>query len=178
MFKDNFKVNRITFLAFVILLVSTFFEGNIMAQEKTCEDSELIYKNCTSQNLVFEQALAKSKKQKKKLLIKYGFEECPWCKNLFNLFTKGDLKSFVETEFVLVNINIKTPTGKDIFKKYKGTLKEEATKVGYPFLVVLNSQNFKQIHLDTGELEDNSKDKAHDIGKVKAALKEALQKIL
>jgi hypothetical protein len=147
------------------------------APEAVCEDKDLIYKNCISQNIIIEQTIAQAQQQNKPVLITYGFEECPWCKNLHRLFYKGELMSFVEKEFVPVNINIKTSTGKEVFEKYKGEFKDSPNKVGFPFLVVLNAKSKKQTHIDTGNLEDNSKGKGHNIEKVKAALQTAHSKV-
>lgn len=140
-----------------------------------CEDSHLVYKTCTHQKTIFTQGLEKAKKSNRLLLLIYGFEECPWCHNLHQLFSKGDLKSFANQNFVVVDINIKEPSGKEVFLSNRSDYKKTPAETGFPFLVIINPKTGGQTYLETTDLEDNTNGKDHDISKLKSALLEKVK---
>ncbi|MCB0357877.1 MAG: hypothetical protein KDD40_12760, partial [Bdellovibrionales bacterium] len=111
------------------------------------------------------------------LLVKFGFEKCPWCLNLHKVFNTN-LKTFIDKNFVKAEINISEESGKKVFENIKGSYKESYKKTGWPFLIVVNPQANTSTYQDTAELEDNAKgQKGHDIAKVKMALENMAKKL-
>ncbi len=166
----------------IINLLICFFlfylgAGISSAKEAACDDSKLTYKTCTSQETIFSKSFKEAKHNKKLLLVQYGFEGCPWCQVMHKGFMHGKMKGFIDKNFVFTSINISEKTGKSVFNKNRGEYKESPKKTGYPFLVVINPATNKSVHRDTGDLEDNSNGKGHDLAKLTKALKEAIKKV-
>ena len=146
-------------------------------QGAVCEDKKLVYKTCTEQDVIFAQAEEQAKKAGKPLLVKFGFENCPWCLALHKSFKEGGLKDFVSEQFVVAEINIIPDSGKKVFEKIKGSYAKKSNETGFPFLIVYDPQKKKSVHQDTGDLEDNSNGKGHNLQKVKLALSNAVKKL-
>jgi thioredoxin-related protein len=171
-------------IQFVFVLLGIFFFQSINletlraeevnSQKQSCEDSQAIYKKCSDQNKIFSDGYLLAKKNKKLHLIKYGFENCPWCQSLHKLLEVGELKEFKNSHFISSNIDITTSSGKEVFSRNKGDYTKKPNETGFPFLVIINAENNKQVYLDPSDLEDNTNGKGHDIKKLKSALEDKI----
>lgn len=167
----------------LIILFSLFFGIAVFAKDN-CDDKQSIYKICSKQNDLFENAKKDALKSNKNMLVVFGFENCPWCKALHSkLKSKEFIKNFAkEIQYIDIalydNKNDKVDEGHKILK---GLLKKSQNKVeveGSPFLVFFNPKTEKVFLQNSGELEENTKSsKGHSSKKLKSAMNNALSKI-
>lgn len=113
------------------------------------------------------EALAKAKRDHKRVLLKFGANWCVWCHRLHELFKfdKAIAKKLLY-EYEVVLIDVDTVDGKqhnaEISKRYG-----DAAKLGLPALVVLDADGKRLVTQETGSLE---KGDHHDPAKVLAFL--------
>ena len=102
-------------------------------------------------------ALAKAKKENKRVLVQWGGNWCPWCIRLHELF-KADKKIARELlyEYEVVLIDAGQPAGKnvDLARSYGA----EVDKHGFPFLTVLDGSGKPIANQETEALEAKGPD--------------------
>lgn len=97
-------------------------------------------------------ALAKAKKENRRVLIQWGGNWCPWCIRLHEFYrTNADVKKTLMYEYDLVHIDAGKPAGKNVelAKSYGADLQ----KNGYPFLTILDADGKPIANQETGSLE-------------------------
>lgn len=123
-------------------------------------------------------ALAKAKKENRRVLIQWGGNWCGWCIKLNDLMTSdASLKKELSYEYDVVHIDAGQPAGKnmDLAKSYNAT----PDKDGFPFLTVLDADGKVIANQETGPLEKKDakgevvmgEGMGHDVKKVLAFLK-------
>jgi thioredoxin-related protein len=133
-------------------------EAEEAAKRKTREP---IYDEKADAKAQIAAAVAKAKRENKRVLIVYGGNWCSWCYKLHGLFAENeDVRGELESgyEVVLVDIN----SNQDVPKRYG------ARPPGFPYLTVLDAAGKAVRHQSTGELEKGPK---HDPEKVLAFLR-------
>jgi thiol:disulfide interchange protein len=110
-------------------------------------------------------ALAKAKKNNRRVLIQWGANWCHWCIKLHDVFKSDkDIAKELQYEYDVVFVDIgKTDKNLELVSKYGATLKE-----GVPYLTVLDADGKPVANQETGSLE---KGDVHDPEKVLAFLK-------
>ena len=110
-----------------------------------------------------QDAIAKARKDKKRILIDVGGEWCPWCHKLEEFFEANkDAAQLRDKNFVLVKVNYSSEN------KNEAVLSKYPKIPGYPHLFVLDSDGKLLKSQGTGELETGDH---HDHDKVMAFLK-------
>ncbi len=139
-----------------------------------CKESSQIYITCTDQVLLYEKKLQESVASNSILLVQFGFETCPWCHSLHDILKAA---TTLPKAMQIVDINIRSDSGKKVFDMIKGDYKFTAEKTGYPHLVFVNPKSKKMFHQSTGNLEDNSHGEGHDKAKVMAAIQKGFSTV-
>lgn len=98
--------------------------------------------------------IKRAKAEKKNIIIQAGGNWCIWCLR-FNHFvhTTPELKNIIDNNYLYYHLNY-SPENKNekAFAKYG----DEGKKLGYPFIIVLNSDG-KTIHIqESGVLEEGN----------------------
>ena len=122
-------------------------------------------------------AVAKAKKENRRVLVQWGGNWCGWCIRLNELMTSdAALKRELLYEYDVVHVDTGQPSGKnvDLAEKYGADVK----KHGFPFLTVLDADGKAIANQETASLEvKNDKGESagvkegHDAKKVVAFLK-------
>lgn len=111
-------------------------------------------------------AIAKAKKDNKRVLIQWGANWCGWCVKLDGTMKKDKkLSREMLYEYILVKVDVgRFDKHTDLFGGYGAKLKES----GIPYLTVLDGDGKVLANQETGALE---KGDAHDVEKVMGFLK-------
>jgi thiol:disulfide interchange protein len=120
-----------------------------------------IYDESADAALQIEQALAKAKKENRRVLIQWGGNWCGWCHLLHDMFKKnGNVRQELMYEYDVVLVDIgRQDKNQELLKKYEVDLKSH----GVPFLTVLDSAGAVVTNQETSSLESKEKDaKEHD----------------
>jgi thiol-disulfide isomerase/thioredoxin len=147
--------------------------------EPACVDAGKIYHLCRDQNEVLAEALAAAKRDHKQLVVGVGADWCPWCRSLHTLlagqeFTGATGGNFQVAEIGLFQERTKLPSGVAALEQLKKMAGIKAKTKGIPQLFVVDPVVNRARWLDTGKLEQNTKDsKGHDPQKVFAAISKA-----
>lgn len=175
---------RLNTALFSLLLM---FVTSVAAAEtpaESCDDSQLIYKICTDQKVIYAQKLQEASEQNKLMLVTFGADWCPWCKSLKRIFDQA--KGELSTKYVVFEIAVYYPTSGDTFESgiqlteeimKLNNLDPKETFKGIPALAVINPQTGKAAFISTGNLEDNSNGYGHDVQKVMAAISAATSEV-
>ena len=134
-------------------------------------DGKPVYDEKADAKADIAAALAKAKKENRRVLIQWGGNWCPWCIKLNNAM-KGD-KTLAHTlmyEYDVVHVDIgQFDKNMDLAEKYGAELK----KSGVPYLTVLDFSGKPVANTETGGLELSKEDAAkpgakfaHDTAKV------------
>jgi uncharacterized protein YyaL (SSP411 family) len=112
-------------------------------------------------------ALAKAKKENRRVLIQWGGNWCPWCVKLHELFkVEPQVARTLLYEYDVVYVDAGKPEGKnmDLASTYGADLK----KNGFPYLTILDANGKPLANQATGELEVDGSSVAagHDPKKV------------
>lgn len=121
-----------------------------------------IYNELADARPEIDAALERARAANKRVLLECGGNWCIWCYRLHDLFHKDAEVAPVLSEnyeLVLVDVN-RNP---EVMKEYD----PETKRLGYPWLVVLDSAGQVLVRQETPEFERNSD---HDPEKVKAFL--------
>ncbi|MAW76833.1 MAG: hypothetical protein CMJ95_05500 [Planctomycetes bacterium] len=111
------------------------------------------------------QAVARAKKNNKRVLVVYGGNWCGWCVKLDEFFKKDrTVARTVRYEYEVVKVDIgRFDKNIDIVNKYGAKMKKE----GVPYLTVLDGEGQVVANQNTGDLEEGDH---HDSAKVEAFL--------
>jgi len=110
-------------------------------------------------------ALAKAKKENKRVLLQFGANWCGWCHLLHELCNSDTaIREKLKADYVVVLVDVNAKHNADTDQKYG-----HPTRFGLPALVVLDADGKQLTTKDSGELEEG---KHHDPAKVLAFLKE------
>ncbi|HIO66681.1 MAG TPA: thioredoxin family protein [Planctomycetes bacterium] len=134
----------------------------IEAQEE--KEAKPVYDEAADASLDIANALARAKKDNKRVIVVYGGNWCGWCIKLDRVFKKGAVGRTVRYEYEVVKVDIgHFDKNLEIVEKYGADLK----KNGVPFLTVLSGDGKVIANQNTGDLEEGP---AHDSEKVNAFL--------
>lgn len=155
------------------------------AVAKDCKDADKIYKICSDQNLAYKATMDRAKSSSKLVLLSFGADWCPWCVSLHKIANGTEFKKEFDSRLVLHEVGVFRYDSKDKIesggKILKDVVEANGKKMevvdGYPFLVMVRPSDGKGVFISTGALEDNSKGKGHDMGKLKTALHKAIAEL-
>ena len=120
-----------------------------------------IYDESADAAAQIDAALAKAKKENRRVLIQWGGNWCGWCHLLHDCFkTNGEVrrKMLYEYDLVLVDVG-QADKNLDLAKKYKADFANQ----GLPFLTVLDASGDVIANQETEALEEKDTDKqAHN----------------
>jgi thiol-disulfide isomerase/thioredoxin len=143
-------------------------------QDKPAEKAKVaVYDEQADAAKQIDAALARAKKENRRVLVQWGANWCGWCVKLHALCGKDTAISrelMYEYDVVLVDIG-RFDKHMELAQKFGANLKEH----GVPFLTVLASDGQVLANQDTGSLEAGD---AHDPQKVLGFLKEHQAKYL
>ena len=162
-----------------LILAAVFPAGYpAAAAPPPCNDSAKVYKTCSSQQKIYDDALSAAAKERKLLLVEFGFETCPWCLSMSRIFGTPE-NSLKTAPFHIIQIEAvdRKLDGRKVLETLQK--KDPATKTeGFPFLGLVNPRSGKAILLNTAKMEKNTaSSKNHDPEKIFSALNEAAAKI-
>jgi len=167
----------------LIALGIGFVGLEVMAKE--CKDSDKIYKICSDQSLPYKAAMDRAKGSGKLVLLSFGADWCPWCISLHKIANGAEFKKEFDLHLVFHEVGVfwydskdKVESGGKILQNVvEGNGKKMDVVDGYPYLVMVRPRDGKGVFISTGALEDNSKGKGHDMGKLKTALNKAIAEL-
>lgn len=97
-------------------------------------------------------ALAKAKKENRRVLVQWGGNWCPWCIRLHEFYrSDSEVKKILMYEYDMVFIDAGKPAGKNVelARSYGADLQKE----GYPFLTILDADGKPVANQETASLE-------------------------
>jgi thiol:disulfide interchange protein len=110
-------------------------------------------------------ALAKAKKENKRVLLQFGANWCVWCHKLHRLFEADKtISEKLKSDYVVVLVDVNKGHNQEVDAKYG-----KPTRFGLPVIVILDSDGKQLTTKDTAELEEGDH---HSPEKVTAFLKE------
>ena len=120
-----------------------------------------IYDTNADARVQLTEAIARAKRQDKRVLLMFGGDWCGWCHKLHELFAaNAEIRKLLSYEYELVMIADKAPHAQELMA--------ECTKgqnhPGYPFLAVMDASGKLLVGQETGSLEEGDH---HDPKKVK-----------
>jgi len=146
------------------LLLSLFLLGPA-AQDPQPKKVEAIFDESADGSAQITAALARARKENRRVLVEWGANWCVWCRTLHNLCRndEGIRKELLyEYEVVLLDVG-RLDKHADLLKRYGVDL----TRTGIPFLTLLDSAGMVLANQETGSLElEDKAAKAHDPKKV------------
>ncbi|MCE9593767.1 MAG: thioredoxin family protein [Planctomycetes bacterium] len=116
-------------------------------------------------------AVAKAKKENRRVLIQWGGNWCIWCKRLDKtLHANADLAKKIQYEYDVVHVDIgHSDKNMELAASYQADFKS----AGVPFLTVLDGEGKLIVNQETGALESKEEGKhEHDVAKVLAFLEQ------
>ncbi len=164
--------------AHIFSLILFTLSSQAFAQENPdqCYDEDRIFKHCQiDQSRLFDDAMARAKKQNKKLILVVGYDKCPWSRAIMNMFQYSSASDAFNT---LYNFRTIAYTGGlNDFLTYltKRTEFKNAEEFGFPYLIMVDPKTGKTATSKTGNLENNYEIdgvswSGHSLEKVTAAL--------
>lgn len=136
---------------------------------KQPEQPKQIYDEKADAKEQIAQALAKAKKENRRVLIQWGANWCGWCQMMHKLYeTNGEVRKELLYEYDVVLIDIgKWDKNMDLATGYGADLKGK----GVPYLTILDADGKALANEETSPLEAEVKDGiGHDPAKVMAVL--------
>lgn len=130
-----------------------------------------IYDESADAKEQIEQALAKAKKENRRVLIQWGANWCPWCHLLHEtMSTNPEIKKELLYEYDVVLVDIgQWDKNLDLAASYGADIKAS----GVPYLTILDADAKPIANQETGSLEKTVDDKpGHDPAKVMSFLTE------
>jgi len=148
-------------------------EGAPAAKPKAQQGSDRARKNIYDEHAdakkQIAEALARAKKENRRVLIQWGANWCGWCHKLHELCASdADIKRELLYEYDVVLVDIGEGTQRintDLIEKYGVDMGK-----GVPYLTVLDADGKLVVNQDTGSLEEGGDH--HDPAKVLAFLKQ------
>ena len=112
-----------------------------------------------------KNAIAQALKTDKHVLVKIGYNQCPWCIKLHHLFKEDvEIDSLLKADYVLVKVNY----SKENYNQEIMTQLEFPQRFGFPVLVVLDATGKRLQTQNTLYLE---KEKSYDRKRIISFLK-------
>ncbi len=106
-----------------------------------------------------------ARRENQRLLVMFGGDWCGWCHKLHDLFRSNpQIAKALRDDYKLVMVDTKAPHAEELLTECRGDL----SRVGYPFLAVLDADGNLLTRQPTGPLEEGDH---HDPEKVRAFLK-------
>jgi thiol:disulfide interchange protein len=138
--------------------------GDQPAKAEPAKKAEKIYDESADAQQLIDGALAKAKKNNRRVLIQWGANWCGWCRMLHETFaTDKEIKKELLYEYDVVLIDVgHFDKNMELASKLGADLK----KHGLPYLTVLGADGKVVANQDTGELELKGEVKGHDKDKV------------
>src|SRR5437899_2541719 len=131
---------------------------------------EKIYDEAADAQQLIDAALAKAKKNNRRVLIQWGANWCGWCRMLHGTFaTDKAIQKKLQYEYDVVLVDV-GQFDKNMERASK--LGADLKKHGLPYLTVLGADGKVVANQDTGELELKGEVKGHDPDKVMKFLTE------
>ncbi len=134
-----------------------------------------LYNESADANDLIRSALAKARKENRRVLIQWGFNSCFWCQLMHREFATPTLAKKLMYEYDVVYVEAaKNKANLEVAKGYGA----ELDKHGYPYLTILDASGKVLANQETGDLEVKGADgksligdaAAHDEAKVLAFL--------
>jgi thiol:disulfide interchange protein len=147
------------------LWLSVVLLGHPAAQEPPQKKVEAIFDESADGTAQIAAALARAKKENRRVLVEWGANWCAWCRSLHNLSRndEGIRKELLyEYEVVLLDVG-RLDKHADLMKTYE----VDFSRTGIPFLTILDSSGALVANQETASLElEDKAAKAHDPKKV------------
>lgn len=165
-----------------MLLLLAFLSLSPFAQAAPavkCDDAGQIYRVCSDQAVAYQSAEQSAQVAKKKLIVVFGAEWCPWCHSLHKIFQDPANQKAYEKEFALFEVGLyqdreKSASGQAVLEKLMGYAGEKTEPKGIPILVVVDPLAPAARFIDTEKLEKNTATtKGHDAKKVMNSIRAA-----
>jgi thiol:disulfide interchange protein len=163
-FKMKTKTNlvRVLFCLFVATVVLPARSSAADAPKKARPN---IYDESLDGSKQIADALAKAKKENKRVLLQFGANWCGWCHKLHGLFnTDKAISEKLKSDYVVVLVDVNKGHNQEVDAKYG-----KPTRFGLPVIVILDSDGKQLTIQDTAKLEEGDH---HSPDKVLAFLKE------
>ncbi|MCB9898506.1 MAG: thioredoxin family protein [Planctomycetes bacterium] len=159
-----------SFVPFVIAALLAALPAPSTAQDVATDASHAarapIYDEAADANVLLADAVAKARKENKRVLVMWGGNWCGWCHLLDEtLHTDPDCRREMLYEYELVHVDVGHG---DKHADLAARLGADHKAHGYPYLTVVDADGRAVVHQETGSLEDGPK---HDPQKVLAFLK-------
>jgi thioredoxin-related protein len=129
-----------------------------------------IYDTKADTRVALAAATARAQRDATRVLVMFGFNECPWCHKLHEVLGKdAAIRKLARDEYTLLMVDIQAPHVDELLSRCKAALTAEEFKrgFGYPFLAVLDGAGKVVTAQRTDCLEVGDH---HDPEKVKAFL--------
>lgn len=127
--------------------------GEPPAPAKAKQDEKAkVYDESADAKAQIEAALARAKKENRRVLVQWGGNWCPWCIVLHDLFKSNKaIAKTLQYEYDVVYVDAGKPAGKnvDLAKTYGADLAAN----GYPFLTILDADGKPLANQETAALE-------------------------
>lgn len=140
----------------------------VVVTEQEGKTPEPIYDESADGAEQIKEALARAKKENRRVLIQWGGNWCGWCIKLHNLCRDNpELRRKLLYEYDVVHIDIgRGDKHADLVEKYGATLDQ-----GVPYLTILDAEGRPLANQETGALENEpGSAESHNVEKVLAFL--------
>ena len=161
--------NRTQALSLAAILSLLVLVAPVMGQEPEAKKPEkqviAVYDIEANASTDIAEAVARAKKNNKRVLVVYGGNWCGWCVKLDEFFKKDrTVARTIRYEYEVVKVDIgRFDKNIDLVNKYGATMKKE----GVPYLTVLDGAGKVVANQNTGDLEEGDH---HDSAKVETYL--------
>ncbi|MFN0006889.1 MAG: thioredoxin family protein [Planctomycetota bacterium] len=146
------------------LLLSMLLLGHA-AQDPPAKRVEPLFDESADGSAQITAALARAKKENRRVLVEWGANWCVWCRTLHSLCRNDEgIRKELQYEYDVVLLDVgRFDKHGDLLKKYEVDL----AQTGIPFLTILDSAGAVLANQETGSLElEDKAAKAHDPKKV------------
>ncbi len=154
---ESFHRARVVCLLFAISAVHS-----AQAADATKTSRPAIYDETADGARQISDAVARAKKENKRVLLQFGANWCGWCYRLHNLFQSDKrINEKLRADYVVALVDINKDHNRDLVIKYN------AQASGLPFIVILDGDGKHLKTQNTGELQEGDH---HNPEKVMAVL--------
>jgi len=152
MVQDDIRTGRGYVLGFAAVAIMPLL---IASGGGASPESQPIFGSGADARAQIEAAVARAKRQHRRVLVVFGADWCPWCRKLHKLFRENrDIASLLKHEYEVVLVDVgRRDRNMDIAERYHVDLK----KNGIPFLTVLDEQGEVIVNQETGALEEGER---------------------
>jgi thioredoxin-related protein len=117
-----------TAIVLLCVLLATPLRSNAEEQKK---DREPLYDPSADAKAEIDTALARARRDGKRVLVKYGGNWCGWCYRLHDCFERPEIRKVLRAEYELVLVDIRS--------NEKLPARYNAKPDGYPYLTILDA---------------------------------------